>query len=122
MTLFASIFQNNQSVTTDTEGTTYVSADVYISITDENGHPANGNNMVVTVAYNNNGDITNTDYTVAGQSRKIYSGVITRKLSTQSTPFDTRSFPIINTSDPGSQSPDPTVCDATITAVSIDKK
>jgi hypothetical protein len=122
MSLFAQIIYNNQFLTTDLSGTNYNTADVYIAITDNNGNPANGNNMVVTVAYNNSGAITNTDYTIAGQSLKIYSGVISRKLASQSTPFDTRSFAIINTSAPGTQSPNPTVCDAVINTVNIDKK
>ncbi|MGZ3764360.1 MAG: hypothetical protein ACXVA2_06830 [Mucilaginibacter sp.] len=122
MILFAQIIYNNQASTTDSEGTTYVTADISISITDDTGAPANGNNMVVTVAYNNNGAITNTDYTIAGQSLRIYTGVISRKLSAQPAPFDVRSFAVINTSAPGTQSPNPTVCDAALNAVSIDKK
>jgi hypothetical protein len=121
MSLFASILINNQQTTTDSGGTTYNTADAYIVITDEHGSLANGNNMVVTVAYNNNGLVTNTDYTVSGQTLKIYSGPISRKLTSQSTPFDVRSFAIANTA-PGTPSPNPTVCDAAINSVNIDQK
>lgn len=121
MSLFAHIVPSNQQSNT-VSGTTFNTADIYIIITGDNGQPTNGDNMVVTVAYNNNGDITNTDYIVPGQSLKIYSGVISRKLDTQSMPFDVRTFAVVNTSVPGEQSPDPAVCDIAIQSVTIDKK
>jgi hypothetical protein len=122
MSLFAQIATRDQSSVTDLSGTTYTTATIYIFITDENDNLANGNNTVVTVAYNNNGAITNTDYTVSGQSLQIYIGTISRKAASQSTPFDIRTFSIINISEPGVPSPNPSVCDAAINFVNIDKK
>ncbi len=122
MNLFAQILYANQTSTTDFEGIIYNSADVYISIANDDGIPANGDYMAVTVAYNNNGVITDSDYTVPGQTLKIYSGVISRKLPSQTTPFDIRSFAVVNTLPPGIPGPAPSVCDATISAISIDKK
>ena len=124
MNLFAQILYANQSSTTDYEGIIYNSADVYIGIANDDGIPANGDYMAVTVAYNNNGVITDTDYTVPGQTLKIYSGVISRKLPSQTTPFDIRSFAVVNTLTPGvpGPNPNPSVCDAAINAVNTDKK
>ncbi len=120
MSLFPQISIVNQASTTSF-GIVYTTGDVYILITDENGDPANGDNIVVTVAYNDTGQVENSSYTVTGQSLKIYSGILSRKNVTDSTPFDYRLFSVVYYTTPGT-TPNPTVCDATISAVSIDKK
>jgi hypothetical protein len=120
MSLFPQISIVNQASVTSF-GIVYTTGDVYILVTDENGDPANGDNIIVTVAYNDTGDVENTDYTVAGQSLKIYSGVLSRKDVTDSAPFDLRTFAVVN-SAPAASTPNPSVCNAAINSVSIDQK
>ncbi|HVS93983.1 MAG TPA: hypothetical protein VHE59_18235 [Mucilaginibacter sp.] len=78
--------------------------------------------MVVTVAYNDTGNVLDTNYTVPGQSLKIYSGILSRKNVSDTSPFDYRLFSVVNYTAPGGQSPNPTVCDARIGSVTINKK
>ncbi|HZX57729.1 MAG TPA: hypothetical protein VFE54_03355, partial [Mucilaginibacter sp.] len=120
MSLFPQISIVNQASTTSF-GIVYTTGDIYILISDENGDPANGNNIIVTVAYNDTGQVADSNYTVAGQSLKIYSGILSRKNVTDSTPFDYRLFSVVYYTTPGT-TPNPAVCDAIISAVSIDKK
>ena len=121
MPLFPQILINNQSSVTD-NGIVYTDGDVYITITDETGKPANGNNMLVTVAYNDTGNITNSSYTIPGQSLKIYSGVLIRRLVSAAAPFDYRNFAVAYYNEGTISNPVPTVCDATISSISIVKK
>jgi hypothetical protein len=119
MPLYPQISIVNQTSVTD-YGIVYTTGDVYIIITDDTGRPANGNDIVVTVAYTNAGTVTDTNYTVPGQSLKIYSGILSRQLVTSNLPFDYRSFAVVY-SAPGTPS-NPNVCDAAIQSVNIDKK
>src|SRR5260370_26294987 len=121
MSLFPQIQITNQ-VSTTSGGIIYTTGDVFILIADENGNPANGNNMVVTVAYNDTGQVNNSNYIVPGQSLKIYSGTLSRKNVSDSVPFDLRTFTVVNYTGGGTSSPNPTVCDAVINSVNIDKK
>ncbi|MFI5162937.1 MAG: hypothetical protein ACHQHN_16770 [Sphingobacteriales bacterium] len=120
MSLFPQISIVNQTSTTSF-GIVYTSGDVYIIITDENGEPANGENIIVTVAYNDIGGTENSDYTVAGQSLKIYSGILSRRNVSDIGPFDSRTFAVVYYTDPAA-TPNPSVCDAAVSSVSIDKK
>ena len=121
MPLFPQISIVNQTSVTD-NGIVYTDGDVYIVITDDTGNPANGNNIVFTVAYNDTGSIIDSNYTVPGQSLKIYSGILSRRLVSDAAPFDYRTFAVVYYSDAGTTSSNPNVCDATIQSVSIDKK
>ena len=94
MSLFPQISIVNQSSVAD-NGIVYTDGDVYIVITDENGNHVNGGNIVVTVAYNDTGNIVNSNYTVPGQSLKIYSGIISRRLVSAAAPFDYRNFAVV---------------------------
>ena len=121
MPFFPQISIVNQTSVTD-NGIVYTDGDVYIVIADDTGTPANGNNIVVTVAYNDTGSITDSNYTVPGQSLKIYSGILSRKLVSDSVPFDYRTFAVVYYADAGTTPSNPNVCDAVIQSVTIDKK
>ena len=121
MPLFPQILITNQSAVTD-NGIVYTDGDVYITITDEAGKAANGNNMEVTVAYNDTGNIINTNYSVPGQSLKIYSGLLSRRLVSADEPFDYRNFAVVYYKEVSRPTDIQGVCDANITSVSIVKK
>ena len=120
MSLFPQIQITNQ-VSTTSGGIVYTDGDVYIVITDENNNPANGNNLAVTVAFYDTGNTNNHDFIVPGQSLLIYSGILSRKYASDGTIIDIRNFTVVD-STPGTASPNPTVCDATISSVTTDKK
>ncbi|HEY4198373.1 MAG TPA: hypothetical protein VGM63_22685 [Mucilaginibacter sp.] len=119
MSLFPQISITNQSTVTSS-GMIITTGDVYIIITDENGNPANGDNMVVTVAFFDTGHTNNHDFIVPGQSLLIYSGTLGRKSASDNSVIDVRSFSVVG-SAAGSPNP-PAVCDAAILSINIDKK
>ncbi|GAB2692425.1 hypothetical protein GCM10027037_14730 [Mucilaginibacter koreensis] len=93
--------------------------EVYISIFDENGARANGNNIIVSYQENFNGVFTPVSQVVIpGQSARIYVGII------HNSSFNYQAV-IVGVSEasevPSGTTSQPGICDATINRVSIDK-
>jgi len=121
MPLFPQILITNQRSVTD-NGIVYTDGDVYITISDETGNVANGNNMLVTVAYNDTGNVNESSYTIPGQNLKIYSGILSRRLINETAPFDYRNFAVAYYTEGPAEPENRGICDAMISSVSILQK
>lgn len=119
MSLQASIYNDTIS-TPGNGGYIYITGTIYIKITDENGLPANGNGLLVTVQRNADGQITTEQYAVPGQSLPIYSGTINRSANGQV--FNSVSYTVLSVGPAASGGISPGICDAAISSVTINQK
>jgi len=88
----------------------------FINITDDNGNPVNGDNIIVAYAENTGGVSGVIQYaTIPGQSYKIYEGII------QHNAEPPKSYILTGTSTPGTPSP-PIIPDTAIQSVDIIQK
>jgi hypothetical protein len=103
----------------------YNKAKVFVSLFDENGQPANGNNAIIAYSINDNGDVTTAQKTVSGQSALLFYGIIERGNDDgfgNTTVYYTKTFGFATVLG---STPDPTppvnFCDLYINYVHIDK-
>ncbi len=103
-----------------------IRAKVYLEITDENGQPANGNNITVNYSINDNGVVTQEQKIVAGQSALLFYGIIERGTDDGFGDISinyTKTFGFATIAgNPGPTPPSPiSFCDLYINYVNVDK-